>query len=254
MISVVIPYYNAERFIRRCLESLKSQTGNFEFIFVNDSSTDSSEDIVKSFADHRCICIQNKHSKGVSGARNTGIDYARGKYITFLDADDVFLPDAYSKFCSVLDVEANCYQFNHLRHYSTKSRSVMKYTNKDGWYNLSNLPNHWFCVWNKLFKTSFIKDLKFNELLQYGEDGLFILEYLLKDSNIYHAEYNVTIVKHYFENKQSLSHLKTPEDVLKQIRAYENFLFKQTSKNMKIVISREIAILWKRIYQLLKDN
>lgn len=254
MISVVIPYYNAEKFIHRCLDSLISQSGKFEFIFVNDFSTDSSEDIVKSFADYRCVCIQNKHNKGVSGARNTGIDYAKGKYITFLDSDDVFLPDAYSKFRSVLDVKANCYQFNHLRHYSTKSKSVMKYTNKDGWYNISNLPNCWFGVWNKMFRTSFIKDLRFNESLQYGEDGLFVLEYLLKDQDIYHAEYNITIVKHYFENKQSLSHSKTPEDVLKQIRAYEDFLFKQTSQDMKIVVSREIAILWNRISQLLRKK
>lgn len=255
MISVVIPYYNTEKYIRRCINSLTSQIGDFEFLFVNDQSTDKSEEIVKSLADDRCICLQNEYMKGVSGARNTGIDHATGKFITFLDADDIFLKDAYPKFKEVMGVEANCYQFNHFRYVADKKKNILAFTNKGGWYDTSNLPDCWWGVWNKLFKASFIKDLRFHEGLQYGEDELFIIEYLVRDKNIYHANYDTRIVKHYIQNMQSLGHTKNALDILKQIDVYENLFFlTDMSKEMEAIVSERISLAWKRTSNLLKKE
>lgn len=93
LFSVVIPLYNKAEHIRRSIDSVLAQTiQNFEIIVVNDGSTDGGENIVKRYTDHRIKLIEQNNS-GVSSARNRGILTAEGKYIAFLDADDVWLPD-----------------------------------------------------------------------------------------------------------------------------------------------------------------
>lgn len=95
LISVVVPVYNATRYLREALESLCQQTyANFEAILVNDGSTDDSESICMEFCetDNRFHLISQKNS-GVSAARNTGIDTFHGEWIAFMDADDLMMPD-----------------------------------------------------------------------------------------------------------------------------------------------------------------
>jgi len=92
-VSVIIPLYNKEKFIKRALDSVLAQTfRDFEVIIVDDGSTDNSVDVVKKLNDDR-ICLIQQENQGVSTARNTGIKNAKGKWIAFLDADDVWLPD-----------------------------------------------------------------------------------------------------------------------------------------------------------------
>ena len=94
MISVIIPLFNKEKTIARCLESVQSQSyGNFECIVVDDGSTDNGASIVKSFKDSR-IKYFYKENGGVSSARNFGVAKASADKIVFLDADDYFLEDA----------------------------------------------------------------------------------------------------------------------------------------------------------------
>lgn len=96
LISVIVPVYNAEKWLREALESLRSQThAEFEAILVNDGSSDSSEEICRDLCeqDHRFRLI-NKENAGVSAARNAGIDTARGEWIAFMDADDIMPHDA----------------------------------------------------------------------------------------------------------------------------------------------------------------
>lgn len=90
IISIIIPVYNVEHYIYKCLESIRSQTyKNIEIIIINDGSTDNSLSICQKFAqnDYRYILINQKNS-GASHARNVGIELAQGKYICFVDADD----------------------------------------------------------------------------------------------------------------------------------------------------------------------
>ncbi len=94
-ISVIVPIYNSEKTLRKCIESIISQTySNIEIILVNDGSQDSSLDIMKEYneKDSRIIII-NQENKGLSGARNTGIKNATGDYITFIDSDDYIEKD-----------------------------------------------------------------------------------------------------------------------------------------------------------------
>lgn len=247
-ISVIVPFWNSEKWIGKCCESLLKQEGDFEFILVNDNSTDVGKGVVNAYAlkDDRFIPVDNQHAKGVSGARNTGLDYADGDLITFLDADDELLDGAYGTFVNTVDQDpiAKIYQFNHLRYYSSVDKTTFKYTNGRKNFDISHLPLMWFSIWNKLYDAEFIKDIRFDERLQYGEDGLFILECLTRGAYIYHAHRNAVAVKHNFINAQSLSKEKTAEDILKQIHIYEEFYLKQKDLVAKKTICNEIAQLW----------
>ena len=96
VVSIVVPIYNAEQYLRRCVDSILNQEyTDFEVFLVNDGSTDSSGDICEEYGnkDTRVIVIQ-KENTGVSDSRNLALDRARGKYLQFLDSDDWITPDA----------------------------------------------------------------------------------------------------------------------------------------------------------------
>ncbi len=103
IISVVIPCYNAEKYIKETIESVLNQDNeNFELIIVDDGSQDDSEKIIKSFKDKRIRYIYQKNA-GVSAARNKGITNAFGRYIAFLDSDDLFLEANLRKKIEILE-------------------------------------------------------------------------------------------------------------------------------------------------------
>lgn len=93
IVSIIIPAYNQGEYLKQAIESSLAQTFcDFEVIVVDDGSTDSTPEVVKGFTDSR-IHYLRQENKGLSGARNTGIRNSRGQYLTFLDSDDLFLPD-----------------------------------------------------------------------------------------------------------------------------------------------------------------
>ncbi|MFS1517423.1 glycosyltransferase family 2 protein [Bacillus sp. SCS-151] len=97
MISVILPVYNGEAFIKETIESILNQTEeNFELIIVNDGSTDKSEEVIKSFTDRR-IRYFLQENKGVAAARNKGLSHCKGDFITFHDADDLSLKNRFEK-------------------------------------------------------------------------------------------------------------------------------------------------------------
>ena len=250
MISVITPYWNAERWLNRSCTSMHRQDGDFEFLLVNDSSTDNGETIVRKYScmDRRFIVLDNERQKGVSGARNTGIDHARGDWITFLDADDELLGGAYRTFCKAIkrNEAASIIQLNHVRYYPKLNRGIVRYDNGPGKYHVPNLPEPWVGVWSKLFKAEFLDGIRFREGMQYGEDGLFVLECLAKDDRIFQADRDLHAVRHHFDNDQSLSHIKTAEDILEQIREYEAFMQRQGNKDLKKLVCLDLSKLYAR--------
>src|SRR5690554_1294971 len=92
LMSIVIPCYNGERFIRETINSVINQSySNFELIILNDGSTDKSLEIIESIKDNR-IQVINKTNSGVSDTRNKGLQISKGSFILFLDADDIIEP------------------------------------------------------------------------------------------------------------------------------------------------------------------
>lgn len=107
-LSVVMPVFNAELFIKEAIDSILNQTFvNFEFIIVNDGSTDNSLDIIKTYHDERIILI-NQNNQGLSKSLNNGIAIAKGKYIARMDADDISLPTRFEKQLKFLNENKNC--------------------------------------------------------------------------------------------------------------------------------------------------
>ena len=99
IVSILIPVYNVENYLDKCLDSVISQTmNNIEIICVNDGSTDHSGEILEKYQkkDKRIIVV-NKENGGLPSARNAGLEIARGKYIGFVDADDYINSDMYEK-------------------------------------------------------------------------------------------------------------------------------------------------------------
>jgi len=104
LVSVIVPVFNAARFLTRCLEALAAQTlTSMEIIAVDDGSTDDSADILAVAQSRGLRVISHEQNQGVSAARNAGIDAARGRYLAFVDADDVPSPDMYRKLTEVAE-------------------------------------------------------------------------------------------------------------------------------------------------------
>ena len=182
-ISVIIPIYNAEKYLRRCLDSVLNQTfSDWEAVCVNDGSPDNSGKILAEYAarDSRFVIV-NKKNAGVSAARNDGIKYASGEYIHFMDADDFIDSDYYQKMYDAAKsdgVDMVCSGFITNTKYArnlvyskdfiardlkTKLRKTYAFT--DGY------------VWRYLFRRRFIikNKLRFDTKMISQEDAIFVL-------------------------------------------------------------------------------
>ena len=195
-ISVIVPVYNSGKYLKRCIDSILSQSYNdFELILVNDGSTDRSGEICKGFKDPR-IRYFEQNNKGVSSARNVGIKECRGEYITFADSDDILMQDYLMRLVSMqkkygtdivictfsdrdedgkcVDVYSPEWSRNKLIR-GSKARAV--FTDKI----LSNTGNKRPAMspYCKLYRADIIKNngIIFNEKLPVGEDVLFNLTY-----------------------------------------------------------------------------
>lgn len=105
-ISVIMPAYNAEKYIAEAIDSILGQTfGDFEFIILNDCSKDRTEEIILSYSDSRIVYLKNEKNMGVAATLNRGLSVARGEYIARMDADDISLPERFEK--QVAYMEAN---------------------------------------------------------------------------------------------------------------------------------------------------
>jgi glycosyltransferase involved in cell wall biosynthesis len=103
LVSIIIPAYNAEKYISTTINSVIQQVyNNWELIIINDGSTDKTEDVVKNFLHDKRIKYYYQNNTGVCGARNKGIEYSQGDFIAFLDADDAWLPENLEKKINAL--------------------------------------------------------------------------------------------------------------------------------------------------------
>lgn len=191
-VSVIIPVHNSEKYLCRCLDSILAQSyHDFELILVDDGSTDNSWDICRTYArkDDRIRTIRQSVNKGVSAARNAGLETADGKWIYFCDSDDYLNSDSlkllvnctYDKvdlvlasYVRVCDDEKTLYQFQSSE-YIDRIQAVKDFF-EHGKTKLQSF------LWNRLFRNEIIRDsaIRFNESIVYKEDGLFIVQYMCR--------------------------------------------------------------------------
>lgn len=104
LISVLFPVYNSEKFLKEAIDSILNQTyAHFEFIIIDDCSTDSSVEIIKSYQDERIIFIQKEKNTGYTDSLNMGIQMAKGKYLARMDSDDISMPTRFAKQIDILE-------------------------------------------------------------------------------------------------------------------------------------------------------
>ena len=189
MISIIIPIYNVDKYLTKCIESIVSQTyQDLEIIMVDDGSSDACPQICDQYAekDSRIVVIHQKNS-GVSAARNAGLKVATGKYISFIDADDYIEFDMYENMVRAFEIEDSelviCgYDYvdedgNTTRLYREKEHEIIN--QKECFRRYFDMPpSIRLVVWNKLFKKEIFDGISFTKCIKGAEDAEVLKKYL----------------------------------------------------------------------------
>lgn len=207
-LSIIIPVYNNESYLRPTLQSVLAQTyPDFEVLAVDDGSTDGSLAICQEFAQKdRRLRIIHKENGGVSSARNRGIEEAVGKYIAFVDGDDCIDPEMYTTMITILqDTGADLVDCRVIKESQYMSRPYEKgdvevsdhpleYLSKKGYFIDSSL--------NKVYRRDFIGRTRFDEGISYSEDKFFVTELIFKAKKMALVS---NVFYHYIQHGDSLS-------------------------------------------------
>lgn len=200
-LSYIIPVYNAERYLKECLDSIYAQDileVDFEVICVNDCSLDCSREMILEYQKlhSNLVLIDHAENKKAGGARNTGLLVAKGKYIWFVDADDTIEPNALKKVlyhCQKDDLDAMCFNYNCLY----EDRTIVEHVFDDSMFIqkgviflLDTFENeliyHVGFPWRTIYRRTILIDncVRFPEQLLYGEDTTFMVEGLMYSSRV----------------------------------------------------------------------
>lgn len=185
MITIIIPAYNAEKYIKNCINSVLCQTyTDYEIIAVNDGSTDNTLQILQDFAKcNKKIHIIDKKNGGVSNAKNTALEFVKGEYVTFLDSDDTLPPDALETLINLMqeDVDFASGNYNKVK-FCTKPNNLppAEFNNyEEAKSKMLKFDGYMWWQAGRLYKSSIIKEnnLMFDTTMTFGEDHLFNLLY-----------------------------------------------------------------------------
>ena len=189
-ISVIVPVYNVEAYLERCVESILQQTyAHFELILINDGSTDSSGQICDHLASqYENIKVYHIENSGVSNARNMGIQLATGSWVTFIDSDDFVTQDYLATLASAVEGVNVGFAIAPLHHIKngivtdipSHSGKTELWSTEETMKELLMTTRTSFFPVAKLFKRDLLADEKFNTNYHLAEDALFLTELLLK--------------------------------------------------------------------------
>lgn len=260
MLSVIIPVYNGEKYIERCLTSiLESSLERLRVIVVDDGSIDETGDIVQKYsqADERVTYVRQKNS-GVSTARNTGLKQVKTKYVTFVDADDWIDRDVYRIVCAVMEKDSiDIMQFLHCvtSCFQTKNQAF------DGTYQIftDRIFSHLFSekhnltpsVWDKVFRTEVIKGLEFPSQYKYGEDLTFLYGAVQRAKTIALTDYTGY---YYFMNSESATQKRVIDGRKKlqdsmstvELALYQNVVLSEYEKERIYLRLFEGVVAWNK--------
>lgn len=220
-VTVIIPMYNSEKYIKKCVESIIEQTyKNIEILVINDGSTDNSLGVLDEINDSR-IKIINQNNHGVSYSRNMGIENSLGKYIFFIDADDWIDSKAIENLvniavCNNVDiVKCNFCRENGKKMVKNDisnlnnicKKNILKCDYENLIYAKIPITNFFNVVWGQLIKKDIISEL-FDKRICFGEDFLFNVKLLKNSKSIY--IYN-EVLYHYTTNNNGINRNKSIE-------------------------------------------
>lgn len=242
MITVIIPAYNAEKTIDRCLNSVFAQDfEKLEIIFINDGSKDFTLDIAKRYENNNNLVIINQPNGGVARARWAGIAASRGEWLAFLDADDYMAPDMMSKmFSKAENTAADVVVCDWVRvsknvSYSSQLYKGLEYKNENGEDAIERIiiNNNNGSLWNKIYKRKLIinENIKKTVDIRYGEDKLLLFFTLLMAAKV---AYITDALYYYVQNDGSVTQSLAAEHIKEGIMV-DNLIFDflNSSKNKK---------------------
>lgn len=224
LISIIIPAYNNEKYIGKCIESVLNQTyQNIEIIIINDCSTDNTEDVIHKYLikDDRISYYRNENNIGVGYTRNKGIELAKGKYIYFLDSDDYIEPNAIFDLYNVIK-EDDSFSSTTSGFKEINGESMIYRRTKE---ELDLLQSPSVCI--RLFNKSIIdkSNIKFSNL-KIGEDLEFVFKLLIFNDKVSYI--NKPIYTYVIHNDSSIHKSNENQmDVLKAIDTIEKYAKKR---------------------------
>ena len=246
LISIIVPVYNVEKYIAKCLDSLVNQTYlNIEILLIDDGSTDKSLSICKKYAavDSR-IKLFSKENGGVSSARNLGLLHVQGEYVVFVDSDD-FVSPKYCEHLYQLAINTKS-ELASVSRYNILNKEVVKISDLSFNQITSDEALRKFFLgegincylFSKIFKYETIKGLRFDESLESAEDVLFIYQTL---KNINFASMDGTVADYFYILREgSLTNKRlTSSRIDSSIRVAE-FITRDCNSNKKLKMLSEI--------------
>ncbi len=238
MVSIIVPIYNAEQYLRRCVDSILNQEyTDYELLLVNDGSTDASSDICEEYGDQdpRVIVIQ-KENTGVSDSRNRALDRARGKYLQFLDSDDWITPDATRLFVRAAEEYGCDMVISDFYRVVGERLSPKGDIEEEGVLTREEFAAHMMenpadfyygVLWNKLYRRDIVEEhkLRMDTDISWCEDFMFNLEYI-RYAKVFYALH--APIYYYVKRKGSLASQginisKTVKMKLNVFEYYNNF-------------------------------
>ncbi|EUC81508.1 glycosyltransferase, group 2 family protein [Streptococcus sp. CM6] len=248
-ISVIVPVYNVEAYLERCVESILQQTyAHFELILINDGSTDSSGQICDRLASqYENIKVYHIENAGVSNARNMGIQLATGSWVTFIDSDDFVTQDYLATLASAvegLNVGFVIAPLHHIKNgivtdIPPHSGKTELWSTEETMKELLMTTRTSFFPVAKLFKRDLLADEKFNTNYHLAEDALFLTELLLKTrcSSVF-----IDKPVYYYDHREGSATTSVNRHVFDTIEAYQQIIAQvsQAFPNLKYeLINRE---------------
>lgn len=210
MVSVIVPFYNEEKYLSRCLDSIINQTyKDLEIILIDDGSDDKSFDIASKYESiDKRITIYRQNNQGLSSARNKGLDNCNGEYILFVDANDEIVSTMIEELYDLL-IKNNCdisicgiKQINGDNHTTQNNKETITVINNDEKYDMIQKdPVRSVVQWNKLFKRHIFDDLRF-PIGRLHEDEFVIHKELYKARSIVYTDRQLYL---YYRNPESIT-------------------------------------------------
>lgn len=289
-VSIIIPVYNVERYVEKCILSVLNQTyKKIELIIVNDGSTDNSENIIKNIIKNKQnVKLVNQENMGLSEARNTGINIANGEYIFLLDSDDYIECDVISTLINRaekdnLDIVIGKYNVIYENNKKVKSSTEFLDENKI----LNNIESieelfvsgkFHFHAWGKLYRRTLFNNIKYPKgryyediattykLFFYAKRISFVnistCEYLMRDSSICHSSFqekhldfikNIDEMEDFLKRNKIYSQLENPFKIMK-LRNYLYLGFIKVAEASVYNKKEILSLLKDKTYDELIDN
>lgn len=221
LVSIIIPIYNAQSFLSKCIDSILKQTyKNYELILVNDASIDNSKSICEFYLkkDSRILYIENAINIGVSATRNKGLKIAKGEYITFCDNDDIVSPNWLQHLVNsilhnnnILPICAISENINILGNRKNTLIPHQKILNKEKYYSFNQIGIAGY-IWNTIYRKKIIDQYNIHfrsrrDIGDINEDLIFSLDYLKHIDYILYTGY-----ADYYHTKNNTNHSSTTDD------------------------------------------